>query len=146
MKIPQKFNASSTKDTTFSLPIISVKAGACFLRTYGALRVLPLNLMIQLVAGVVPVIGFIASLLITVPLNIGFFIVCWHIEARKFHEFQTFFKGFEFIGPLAAQYAIQMLASIALILPIIGFVFMDWNILEDDLPSIQPWKFALLLP
>ncbi|MBK6947428.1 MAG: hypothetical protein IPH16_04490 [Haliscomenobacter sp.] len=147
MQIPQKIQRLLDEGYNFQFAEYFGKGWSLFSQNvWGFAGFAFLNLVIQLVAGVVPVIGFIASLLITVPLNIGFFIVCWHIETRKNHEFQTFFKGFEYIGPLAAQYAIQMLASIALILPIIGFVFMDWNILEDDFPSIQPWKFALLLP
>ncbi len=147
MQIPQKIQQLIDNGYTFHFGEYLSKGWNLFSSNVWAFAGYAfLSIMIQMVSGVIPVIGFIASLLITVPLNMGFFIVCWHIEARKSYEFQTFFKGFEYIGPLAVQYVIQMLVAIALILPIIGFVFMDWNILEDDLPAIQPWKFALLLP
>lgn len=147
MKIPQKIQRILDEGYTFQFEQYLRKGWELFSQDIWSFAGFSfLNVAMQLGLSVIPVIGTIGSLLITVPLNVGYYFVCWHIESKKKHEFQTFFKGFEFLGPLVAQYLIQMLAVIVLVLPIVGFVFMDWNILEDDFPSIQPWKFALLLP
>jgi len=78
-------------------------------------------LVISIVLGIIPIVGSIATMAISVPLSAGFFIMANKIDKNESHTFGDFFKGFDFFLPLFligfVGGIITMLCLLLLILP-----------------------------
>lgn len=74
--------------------------------------------IINTVLSFIPVIGWIASMLVNPPLFVGFAIVGKRILQNEPYEFKDFFKGFEDIGNLF------LTAIIAALLIAVGFILL----------------------
>lgn len=113
-----------------------------------------LSFAIQMGMGLLPIIGFFGSLLITIPLNMGYYIVAHLLYRRQGTEFQHFFKGFDYVGPLVLQALVQFAALILFLAPMV-FPAMDYllegnfveGILNEELDFEPPsWAFILWIP
>ncbi|MEK7256386.1 MAG: hypothetical protein AAB316_16650 [Bacteroidota bacterium] len=104
-----------------------------------------------------------ASLFLTPPLQVGFYLVANQLHRGQPTEFGGFFKGFDFIGQLALMTLVKSLIILASLIP---FVLAVWNtsdlvqwyigflqnpaILAEggiEPPTFPPaWTFLLTLP
>jgi len=55
---------------------------------------------INVVLAFIPILGFIASIVVSAPLNAGFFIVALRIAKKRQISFSDFFSGFNYFLPL----------------------------------------------
>ncbi len=84
----------------------------------GFIGFLLLTMVINFVAGLVPVVGFIASTFILGPaLQAGNYLVSEKIQKGKNFSFNDFFRGFDHIGQLALMTLILMLILLAVFTP-----------------------------
>ncbi|MDX1943445.1 MAG: hypothetical protein SFU99_22960 [Saprospiraceae bacterium] len=95
-----------------------------------------LYLAIITVLGIIPIIGNIASFILTPPLAVGWFIVANKLHKNVPTEFGDFFKGFDYIGQLILIYIISILIYIAIMSPAIivgvSFIYNITSRLELD--------------
>jgi len=76
-------------------------------------------LIISVILGLIPIIGTLASLLITPPLSAGFFIVTDKIKRNEAYTFSNFFDGYKLaFGNLI------VLSIVSTILVILGFLLL----------------------
>ena len=115
---------------------------------------------IQFGLAFIPLIGTLGSFLLSAPLAAGYYLLADQIARRESAEFNTFFKGFDYFGPLVLQSLIQTLVLLSLGLPLIITAFAKyfggWNLFDTDFgadmldPDFSftpaPWSFILLLP
>lgn len=119
-----------------------------------------LFLIISMVVGLIPFIGFIANtFFITPALTAGMFWVANKVWKGETTEFGDFFRGFDFVGQLAITAAIQLAIVLIAMVPFImgvwdsGLIQWYMEILNDPFAaqgSIPPipasWTFLLLAP
>ena len=80
--------------------------------------------LVVLVAGLIPIIGSIASGFFLSPaLTVGAYLVANKLDKGERTEFSDFFKGFDFIGPLAVATAIMTAIILASLIP----MFVAWG-------------------
>lgn len=93
-------------------------------------------LSIQFGLAIIPLIGPIGSFLLSAPLSAGYYLLAHRIARRESMEFNTFFKGFDFFGPLVLQYLIQSLMLLMLGGPFLSLAvfayFRKENLLDSD--------------
>ncbi|TAK49639.1 MAG: hypothetical protein EPO28_00510 [Saprospiraceae bacterium] len=118
------------------------------------------TLVLIMVINFIPIIGALVSNFILTPiLTVGAYIVAYKLDKGEQTEFGDFFKGFEYIGPLAltalATFAIMMLSLIPFFLAVSSSGLIAWymDVLQNpmsmsgvSIPSIPGWSFLLLLP
>lgn len=114
--------------------------------------------MIIMVCNFIPIIGPIAGGFFLSPaLTVGAYLVAHKLNKGESTEFGDFFKGFEFVGPLAAATFVMMLIIIASLIPM--FIawgtsgFFSWIIeaQSDPLSVGEPphfpiWSMIFLIP
>lgn len=111
-------------------------------------------------SNVVPFLGNILSSYILGPaLLVGFFIVARKVDTGDRHEFNDFFGGFQYIGPLILATVVTTLISLLAAIPfilvnmgsldaMIGMITDQQNIMEyfgDFRNNFAPWSLILLL-
>ncbi len=109
---------------------------------------------ILMVIGIIPVLGNIASIVIAPPLAVGWYLVANKIRKSEPSEFNDFFRGFDFIGPLIL---ITLVSSLIYVVALIPFFISTWTYLDlfSDLYEIGSydlerdfpfWTFLFFLP
>jgi len=103
--------------------------------------------------GFIPIIGQLASLLLSPPLLVGFYIVAHRLHRGEAAEFREFFQGFDFFGPLVLINLVWTFFSLLLLMPMIYPLISNMGALFDPtetpvlIPEAVPnWTFLLLLP
>ena len=81
------------------------------------------SLLMVLVAGFIPVVGTIASQILSLTLLVGYFIVCRNIKHGHTVSFDDFFKGFSSIGQISIIQLILFGFSLLLLMPLLIFGF-----------------------
>ncbi|NRB61579.1 MAG: hypothetical protein HRU40_00855 [Saprospiraceae bacterium] len=111
-----------------------------------------LSFLISFSAQFIPVLGTIASVLITYPLLVGFYLAGHDLMKGHNLELSTFFRGFEYFGNLSFIYLIQVLAAVVIFVPLIisfglgAFLTTDLN-LDNLVPAfLLPVAGCLLIP
>jgi hypothetical protein len=93
-------------------------------------------LSIQFGLALIPLIGAIGSFLLSAPLSAGYYLLADRIARRESTEFNTFFKGFDYFGPLVIQSMIQTLMLFILGGPFLFLAvfayFRQENLLDTD--------------
>lgn len=114
--------------------------------------------LIVLVANFIPFIGAIASsFFLTPPLLVGAYLVAHKLNKGESTEFGDFFKGFEFVGPLAAATFVMTMIILASLIPMFiawgtsGFFMWMMDAMSDPLgagdpPSFPAWSMILAIP
>lgn len=99
--------------------------------------------VISMIVGVIPIIGFLISIVINPPLTMGIPIAA-HLQTKeKNTEFGNFFKGFDHIGQLVVTYLIQGLLYLILCIPIFATIgFQIFNIMSDPGNIEESTEFA----
>ncbi|MCB0572191.1 MAG: hypothetical protein KDC66_20635 [Phaeodactylibacter sp.] len=114
--------------------------------------------LIVMVANFIPIVGPIAgSFFLSPPLLVGAYLVAHKLNKGESTEFGDFFKGFEFVGPLAGATLIMSLIIIASLIP----MFIAWGtsgffmwIIEastdplsaGDPPNFPFWSLIFVVP
>jgi hypothetical protein len=116
------------------------------------------TLVLIMVINFIPFIGALANNFILTPvLTVGAYMVAHKLDKGEQTEFGDFFKGFDYIGPLAltalATFVIMMVLTIPFFLAVSSSGLMAWymDALQNPLdagsvPGIPLWSFLLLLP
>jgi hypothetical protein len=96
-----------------------------------------LVLIISSVMSMIPIVGNL-GVFITTPLMAGMYLVAAKVKNGEHNEFGDFFKGFDFIGPLAIMTLITFGLYIVAAIPF--FIYMGTSLgpLLGDLGSIDP--------
>jgi uncharacterized membrane protein len=119
-----------------------------------------LFLILVMVIGLIPIIGYVANtFFITPALTVGFYLVANKLWTGQNTEFGDFFKGFDNIGQLALTALVQNLIILATLIPFVLAIkdsgLLEWymEMLSDPIgmqgtqPPVPPsWAFILLLP
>ncbi len=114
--------------------------------------------LIIVVVSLIPILGSIASSFFLTPaLMVGAYLVAHQLNKGEHTEFGDFFKGFEFVGPLAGATLIMTLIILASLIPM--FVawgmsgFFSWFIEAQadplgvgDPPSFPAWSLLFIIP
>ncbi|MCO6488408.1 MAG: hypothetical protein J5I98_08325 [Phaeodactylibacter sp.] len=80
--------------------------------------------LIVVVSSLIPIIGSIASSFFLAPaLTVGAYLVANKLDKGERTEFSDFFKGFEFVGPLALATLLMALVIVASLIP----MFVAWG-------------------
>ncbi|MCB0560970.1 MAG: hypothetical protein H6573_06260 [Lewinellaceae bacterium] len=114
--------------------------------------------LIVMVASLIPFIGSIASGFFLSPaLTVGAYLVANKLDKGERTEFADFFKGFDFIGPLAIATAIMTAIILASLIP----MFVAWGMTDffswlmdaqsdpfgaGEPPSFPAWSILLMIP
>lgn len=117
-----------------------------------------LTFLILLVVGFIPLIGQIATNLILGPALItGGYLAAHTLAKGEQLEFGRFFKGFDFIGPLATAALVVQLIVFGSMIP----MFLAWGssgffawimeamadpLMVSDMPSFPLWSLIFVLP
>lgn len=114
--------------------------------------------VIIMVANFIPVIGSIGNALILSPaLTVGAYLVANKLDRGESTEFSDFFKGFDFIGPLAGAAFVTGLIIVASLIPLFiaigGAGFFSWfmDAQTDPFGAGSPpgfpfWAVVLIAP
>lgn len=114
--------------------------------------------IIIVVASLIPFIGsLLTNLILTPVLLVGGYLAAHALSKSEQFEFGTFFKGFDFVGPLASAALVTNLIVFAAFIPMLLVWYMngaaDWfyqvienPVLVDAPPNIPFWSFILLAP
>jgi uncharacterized membrane protein len=94
-----------------------------------------LTLVITVVLRFIPIIGPLATFVIAVPLNAGFFVVSAKLLKNQIPEFADFFSGFKLFPQLA------LLGIVSSILVLLGFICL----IVPGIYLIVSYIFALML-
>lgn len=117
----------------YSFPIGQyLREGWAIYKAYagGFIGFLFLSIIINFFAGLIPVLGFLAVTFIISPaLQAGYFIVSDKIARGEILSFNSFFRGFDYVGGLAIM-ALLMLLIIALIFTPTLFALADTGLFE----------------
>lgn len=104
-----------------------------------------LTLLINFVAGLIPVLGFLVTTFILSPaLTAGNYLVADKIQRGERFSFNDFFRGFDFIGPLALMSMIMILILAAVFTPSVFALsssgFFEWyaGLLENPFDPQAP--------
>lgn len=114
-------------------------------------------LLINLAGAFIPVLGSLATLILTPILMAGFYLGAHFVANNQNVEFKDFFKGFDYAGQLIAMYLVIILLVVVMLIPmIIGLVMTisSTSVLPEDisdnpfwvLSQISLWMFVLLIP
>lgn len=114
-------------------------------------------LLINVAGAFVPVLGSLATLILTPILVAGFYLGAHFIVNGRNVEFKDFFKGFDYAGQLIAMYLVVILLAIVMMIPIIiGLVMAvsSSTLLPEEIAEnpfwifsqISLWMFILLAP
>ena len=115
---------------------------------------------IQFGLAFIPLIGTLGTFLIAAPLAAGYYLLAHQIARDEPTDFNTFFKGFDYFGPLVIQSLVQTLAMISFALPFLTTALAGYlgagNLFDADFgadmldPDFSftpaPWSYILLLP
>lgn len=105
--------------------------------------------VISIVLSMIPILGTIASMLITYPLLVGFVIVAHKINRNESFEFGAFFKGFDFFTPLFLQYLVMALVSLAFLVPLGIYAYLTLDLVDFEIFAIaaklETFVFPILL-
>ncbi len=109
-----------------------------------------LFLGILVVAGLIPFIGFIASLILTPTLSAGFYLVAHKLHRGEMNEFGDFFRGFDYTGHLVIAYLLMIVAFVLLMGPFFYGVFASGMfdpevLLEEEIPTASDFPWWTLL-
>lgn len=116
--------------------------------------------LIVVVSSLIPIIGSIASgFFLSPPLVVGAYLVAHQLNKGEQAEFSDFFKGFDFIGPLAAATFLMTMIILASLIPMFiawgssGFLgwVIDWQSdpisnMGGPLPAFPSWSLLLVIP
>lgn len=103
-----------------------------------------LSFLIAVFSQLIPFLGTMASILISYPLLVGFYLAGHELLRGRPLELSTFFRGFEYFGHLAAVYFIQFLAAMVIMLPLfIAVGFGAFMMVDLGLDAVNP---AILWP
>ncbi len=118
-------------------------------------------LLFMLITGAVDLLPRMSDLInrifITPVLGVGVYFVASNISRGREHNFDQFWKGFQFLSPLILMSLIEAAIFILLISPILmnGEISLYWEWFEewqktplsiDSFPGFQTWYLILLLP
>lgn len=118
-------------------------------------------LLYMLITGAVDLLPGMSDLInrifVTPILGVGTFFVASNISQGREHNFDQFWKGFQFISPLILMSLIEAAIFLLLVSPILinGEIslYMDWfqewqktPLSIDSFPGFQTWYLFLLLP
>lgn len=109
---------------------------------------------IMMAAGLIPFLGNIASIVIGPPLAVGWYLVANKIRKDEPTEFNDFFRGFDFIGPLIL---VSIVSTVIYLVAMVPFFISTWAYLDlfadpyefgtYDLEEGFPfWAFLFMLP
>lgn len=82
-----------------------------------------LSIIMVIVASFIPLVGSLASQILSLTFFVGYFIVCNKIKLGETVSFDDFFKGFTSIGQIAIIQLILTGFSIVLLMPLLIFGF-----------------------
>ncbi len=114
--------------------------------------------IILVIAGLIPFIGSLLSNLILTPaLFVGGYLAAHKLNLGERLEFGTFFKGFDFIGPLATAALVTNLIVLVSMIPIFIVWYssglMTWfsellvnPMVINETPEFPIWSLVLLAP
>lgn len=114
--------------------------------------------IILVIAGIIPFIGSLLSNLILTPaLFVGGYLAAHKLNLGERLEFGNFFKGFDFIGPLATAALVTNLIILLSLIPLLIVWYsnglLTWAselminpMVINDLPEIPMWSLLLLVP
>jgi uncharacterized membrane protein len=109
-----------------------------------------LLMLVNIILGVVPVIGTIASFVINAPLAAGYYIVARKLMNGEETQFGDFFKGFDYFLPLLLAGLVSgifiFLGLIVLILPgiylAIGYMFTAQFVVHKNLSFFEAMEIS----
>ncbi|WP_020569607.1 BPSS1780 family membrane protein [Neolewinella persica] len=102
-------------------------------------------MLIVMVCQIIPILGPIASFVVTPCLTAGFYLAAHKQEEGQTLEFGDFFKGFDFIGQLILISLIQAGLLLLTMIPIGAMMFFTLDVTSGDDFPILTVALALLL-